>query len=603
MKLISTLVFVCLVASSLLAQTPLNSDKLAGIDPLLNEILKTWNAPGFAVAVVYKKELVYAKGFGYRDYEQKLPMDENTLLAIGSCSKAFTAAALGVLSDKGKLKLDDSPRKYLPELVFFNDELNSKVTIKDMMCHRTGLPRHDFSWYLFPTDSQDSLIQRIKYQEPFTGLREQWYYNNFMYLAQGVIGEKITGKSWEENISEMFFEPLGMKRSNFTIEDLVKDGNRALGYDLKNDSLIEVTDYYNIAAMSPAGSINSSVSEMTNWLITWINKGKFNDQKIIPPTYRDEAISPQMIVKSGLPDAEHPDIHFATYGYGWMQRSYKGHYMVEHGGNIDGFSASTSFFPSDSLGIVVLANQNASLVPSVVRNTIADRMLDLGKTDWNRELNKSRREAMEKQKEAEKQAASSKQEGTNPSHILQDFTGEYSNPGYGKFEIRLENDSLIAHFKLVDVWLKHYHYDVFQPFFFDDKNPIDTSSNHELRLNFSTNEMGEIASVKVRIEPTLDPVEFRRTPKEIKLTAEVLKGYEGEYELSTVTAKIYTKEDNKLYLFIPGQPEYTLVPTAEHKFSIKNLEGYKLEFEADEEGKIILARFIQPNGIFTAIKK
>ena len=167
--------------------------RLKGLDKELNEVLETWKAAGFAVAVVEKNKIIYVKGFGYRDYENKKPVTENTLFAIGSCSKAFTVSLLGILDSEDKISLDNSPADYIPYLKFYNDELNSFVTIKDMMSHRTGLPRHDYSWYVFPTESRDSLLQRVAYQEPFTGLRKKWYYNNFMYLAQGVVVEKSNG--------------------------------------------------------------------------------------------------------------------------------------------------------------------------------------------------------------------------------------------------------------------------------------------------------------------------------------------------------------------------------------------------------------------------
>ncbi len=149
-----------------------------------------------------------------------------------------------------------------------------------------------------------------------------------------------------------------MSSSNFTIDDLKKNKDAAFGYTVYKDSLIRKTDYYNINAMGPAGSINSNVTEMANWAITWINGGKFNGKEILPATYVKEAMSSQMIIGAGLPDKEIPDAHFSNYGFGWMLSSYRGHYRVEHGGNIDGFSASTSFYPSDSIGIIVLTNQN-----------------------------------------------------------------------------------------------------------------------------------------------------------------------------------------------------------------------------------------------------
>ena len=164
-----------------------------------------------------------------------------------------------------------------------------------MMCHRTGLPRHDYSWYFFPTDSRDSLMRRIQFQEPSAGIREKYQYNNFMFMLQGLIVEKVTGKSWEENISEKFFKPLGMSGSNLSIESLEKSDDAAFGYRLRSDSIIEKVDYYHIRGMSPAGSINSSVNEMAKWVITWINGGKFEGKEIIPASYISEAISSQMV--------------------------------------------------------------------------------------------------------------------------------------------------------------------------------------------------------------------------------------------------------------------------------------------------------------------
>lgn len=603
MKTISICLLVSFWAYQCFAQTVDNIDnRLEGIEPVMEEILQTWNASGFAVAVVEKNELVYAKAFGYRDYEKKIKADENTLYAIGSCSKAFTTSILGMLREQDKLKFDDSPLEYIPELRFYNDEMNTLVTIKDMMCHRTGLPRHDLSWYLFPSFSKDSLIKRIEFLEPFTGIREQWFYNNFMYMAQGVVGERIIGQTWEQNVKEMIFGPLEMNRSNLSIAELKKDENIAVGYRLQNDSIVKKTDYYQIAGMSPAGSINSSVVEMGNWLITWINGGKFNGEQILPENFVREAMSSQMVVNASLPGTENPDLHMANYGYGWFLSSYKGHYRVMHGGNIDGFSATTCFYPSDSIGIVVLTNQNGSSIPHVVRNTISDRMLDLKYKDWNKDTKKQVVEARQKIKQAIKDKDQMRQEGTRTSHIPVEFAGTYSNPGYGDFELELKNDSLFARFKRLSFWLEHYHYDVFKPYTMDGKK-VDTTDVNRFMLNFAINNAGEIASVEIKLEGTLDPIEFKRTPKEIEVDQQQLQRYVGEYDLVGMIAKVYLKEDKKPYLFVPGQPEYTMVPTGKHRFSIKNLDGYKLEFIENETEKITAVNFIQPNGTFKAFKK
>jgi len=574
------------------------SDKrLKGVEKELNEILEITKSAGFAVAVVKGNEIIYSKGFGYRDYENKIPVDNNTLFAIGSSTKAFTSSILGQLRKEDKLSFDESPIKYVPDLKFFNDEMNNSIVIKDLMSHRTGLPRHDWSWYVFPTYDKDSLMRRIEFQEPFTGVRKQWYYNNFMFLTQGVIAERITGKSWEENMYERLLKPLKMTRSNLSIKELRKADNVALGYEIVDEKISKM-DYYRIAGMSPAGSMNSSVNEMSNWLMTWLNKGKFEGNEIIPEAYINEAMSSQMVINGALPDDEFPDIHMATYGYGWMLSSYKGHYRVEHGGNIDGFSADVIFFPSDSIGIVVLANQNGSSVPSLVRNTIADRLINVERTDWIKRYEDRKAEQEDVEVEAEDAPTQKKQA---PQHQPKDFTGFYENLGYGQFEIIVENDSLFAVLPLWKLYLEHKHFDIYNSYKVTDEG-IDIS-DEGLAFNFQIDNEGEIYNLKLKIEPTLQPLEFIRKPKTIDVEETTLQSYVGKYDLSGTVLKTYIKEKNSLYLFIKGQPEYELLPTDKHKFSFKVLDGFKVEFIENKEGEIGEIKVIQPNGTFRAVKK
>lgn len=599
MKHILSLLFSIVIISSAIAQ---NDNRLKGLDKELNKILEVTKAAGFAVAIVDGDKVIYAKGFGYSDYENKIPADANTLFAIGSSTKAFTASILGQLREEDQLSFDDSPLKYVPELKFYNDDMNNHIIIKDLMSHRTGLPRHDFSWYLFPSADKDSLLQRVKYQEPFTGIRQQWYYNNFMFLAQGVIAERITGKSWEANIKERFFTPLDMTRSNVNIEELEKSSNTAFGYELKKGDVISKMDYYKIGGMSPAGSINSSVNDMSKWLITWLNKGKYKDQSILSEAYLNEAISSQMVITPSLPDAKNPDMHISNYGYGWMIASYRGHYRVEHGGNIDGFSASVAFFPSDNLGIVVLANQNGSAVPGLVRNTIADRLLQGEKTNWTKRFIEGQEQAKKAGEEVKTKSTSTKVKNTKPSHNLLEYAGKYSNLGYGEFDIKVENDSLFAIFKLKKLYLKHYHYDIFEPFE-ATTTAVDTSVSSPLRFNFITNDVGDISYAKMQIEPTLDPIEFKRSPNTITVNKIDLEKYTGDYNLLGTPLKVYIKDENVLYLFVPGQPEYELIATAKHKFSFKIIEGFKVEFFESDDASINEMNVIQPNGTFKATRK
>lgn len=576
--------------------------RLKGIEKQFNSVLESTKAPGFAVAIVEGDKVIYAKGFGYADYENKIPADANTLFAIGSSTKAFTSALLGMLQEDGKLSLDDSPIKHVPELRFYNDEMNNNIIIKDLMRHSTGLPRHDGSWYFFPSDSKDSLVARIQYHEPFTGVRQQWYYNNFGFLLQGVITERITGESWEKNIEDKFFKPLGMNRSKTMIDGMKNGTNTAFGYRLDDDRNIEKMDYFDIAGMSPAGSINSSVNDMSQWLKTWINKGKYGETQIIPEAYVKEAMSSKMVVSGGMPKDEMPDVQFSNYGYGWFLHSYKGHYMVEHGGNIDGFSASVALYPTDSLGIVVLTNQNGSAVPRLVRNIAADYMLSVNKTEWAKEHKEAIEKALEKKEEAKENTSVSNVKGTRPSHTLLDYTGFYENKGYGKFEIVVENDSLFTEFNGHKQYLNHFHYDTFEVLDYEEGKADTTAIGNSIKVTFTTNTTGDIDYLKTDIEQMTDAIAFKRTPNTLDVDAKTLEQYVGTYDLMGTEIKAYIKDENVLYVFVPGQPEYELIPTALHKFNFKVLEGFKIEF-VETDGKIDQIKFIQPNGTFVAKKK
>lgn len=578
------------------------NDRFTGLDTAFERVLKDQLAAGFAVAVVEKDKIVYAKGFGFRDYEKKLPVTANTLFAIGSCTKAFTSSLLGILQKEKKIDFDEPAVKYLPSLKFYNEDMDKHISIRDMMSHRTGLPRHDYSWYLFKTNSRDSLLQRIRYHEPSFGIRERWQYNNFMFLTQGLIAEKLTGKSWEENITTYLFRPLGMTRSNTSIEALTKDPDAAIGYGIKKDSIIDKLDYYPINAMGPAGSINSSVNEMAKWVITWINSGKYEGKEILPASYVNTAMSAQMVSGSGLPSKERTDVFFSSYGMGWSLSSYKGHYRVEHGGNIDGFSASTCFFPTDSIGIIVLTNQNASSVTSIVRNMIADRLLKLPYFDWNKDILESNKKAKEAAKAAEKTTSSNQQKNTRPSHTLQNYEGIYTHPGYGSMELIVRNDSLFGYIGANDVtWLKHYHFDIFSPFNVDKDGSIDTSANSPLKFQFFMNEAGEINALSLKLEPTLDALKFYRSPRTIKTNAGDLQKYAGDYELNGVTVKVSVKS-NTLFTLVPGQPEYEMSALGNDRFALKIASGYYVQFEV-KDNDVTQLTFQQPNGNFVAKRK
>ncbi|WP_196992300.1 serine hydrolase [Panacibacter microcysteis] len=601
-KLLTVCTLLMLVSAANAQKKTAEDKRFAGLDTAFTRVLKDWNAAGFAVAVVEKNKVVYAKGFGYSNVATKTPVTANTSFAIGSCTKAFTASVIGLLEKDGRLDIDKPVRDYIPEVKFYNNEMNNNITLRDMMCHRTGLPRHDFSWYYFTTTSRDSMLKRIAFMEPTAGIRERWQYNNFMFFLQGVITEKLTGQSWEQNIKNSIFKPLGMDSATVSIDEMVKQQNIAVGYGLKNDSVIKKLDYYHINAMAPAGSINSSVTDMSKWLMLWINGGKYNGKEILSPAYVNAAISGQMVVGSALPAKDRPDLFFSDYGFGWFLSSYKGHYRVEHGGNIDGFSASTSFFPSDSIGIVVLCNQDGSPVPSIVRNVIADRMLGLKYFDWESERKIAADKAREENKNATKAKTDNGTKAAPPTHALKDYEGLYNNKGYGTFEVVVKNDSLYAMPGSKTWWMKHVQYDIFTPVQMDADGSFDSTENGT-PLQFNMNLSGDIESVGITFEAALKPILFTRTPKAKEATKEELQQYEGEFDLNGITLKTYLKGDKTLHLFVPGQPEYELMPVDKDMFAIKILKGFKVQFKRNDQQQVTELLSIQPNGTFKAVKK
>jgi len=482
-----------------------NNDQFSSIDSVLTSVLKDQHIAGFAVAVVKGNDVIYSKGFGYRDIENKKPVTTNTLFAIGSSSKAFTASLLGLLRKDGKLTFEDKAVDLLPQLRFYNNEMNNQIILKDLMAHRTGLSRYDLSWYLFNTKNRDSIMARVRYMQPSAAVREKWFYNNFMYLAQGMIVERFSGKTWEENIKEKFFIPLEMTRSNTDIITFQKDSDAALPYTVSEGNTIKKIDYYNINGMGPAGSINSSVNDMANWLKVWINDGSFKGKEILPKDYITEAVSSQMVMSADLPN-KYSDIFLANYGLGWMIGSYRGHYAVEHGGNINGFSANVVFFPSDKLGIVVLTNQNTSKVPTIVCNAIADRMLNLKPVDWNGEAKVA---TAEKALQAKKETKKLPVPNTKPSHPLNDYVGSFTNPGYGTIKIAFRDNGLYTKLGEEKYMLKHFHYDIFDPRAIDKNGKMDTEQS-TMMFNFATDVDGKIQTIGIFMNGYEKPVLFDR---------------------------------------------------------------------------------------------
>lgn len=580
------LIIVFVFSVNVFAQDDLN---LNGYEQYVESAMKDWKVQGCAVAIVKNGKIVYTKGFGLRDVKNNLPVTPNTLFAIGSCTKAFTSASVCLLVDEGKMDFDKPVITYYPNFKLQDDYVTTHITVRDLLCHRSGLPRHDFVWYGAENLSRKDIVDALRYLEPSKGFREVWQYQNGMFGTAGYLVDLVSGDSWEKFVGKKIFEPLGMNSSDFSVNDMQKASDFSKPYAKRKGEVKEIP-FYNIDALGPAGSINSSVSDMANWVIMQINCGKFNGKQIINDGTIRQTQTPQMVIPSPVTD----EMFYSTYGMGWMITSYRGHLRLEHGGNIDGFSASVCFLPKDSMGIVVLTNMDATAFPSVARNYAIDKILGLGEIDWSARLIGDIKKAEEMAKEQEGKKDPNRVEGTEPSHELKAYTGKYEHPAYGTVEISLSGDKLIADFHTKKADLKHYHYDIFES--------VENEDVPDIKITFYTNLKGDIDRVTIPLQAGVKDIEFKKVVEIKNVDKSSLEKYVGDYEVAGVVTKISIRGGNTMILTVPGQPDYELVPIGNNEFNIKELEGFSVKF-TEVSGKITEMIFNQPNGVFTAKRK
>jgi CubicO group peptidase (beta-lactamase class C family) len=436
------LVLACCWCGSLFAQSGdagILLKRLEGFDTVVTGVMRDWKLAGLSIGVVYKNQVLYAKGFGYRDIEKQLRVTPHTVFHIASCTKAFTAMLVGLAAEDKLIDINKPVHDYFPQLEFYTPLLTSLITAKDMMTHRTGLPRHDWATHAKTPLPMDTVIRRIRYLEPGKGIREEIQYTNLMYVALGELTHKLTGRTWSQQLQERIFDPLEMKESSTGFADLPLHTEYSKGYFVRGDSL--VAGGISKEGANAAGSINSSVIDIGQWLICWINGGRYKNKQVLPALFARQASAPQMSAPSrpqpSLP--AYPDVFFGDMGYGWVIDSYRGHYHVQHSGDLPLYSSNVAFFPTDSIGIVVLVNKFDATVPELISSLLADRLLALPYKNWSGLL---------LDLQAKRSAGNaSKPVTASPvpqSHRPQEYTGLYRHPGYGTILVTLEQGKLVA---------------------------------------------------------------------------------------------------------------------------------------------------------------
>jgi CubicO group peptidase (beta-lactamase class C family) len=562
---------------------------LADFDELVKRGLESLNAPGVAVAVVKDDEVILAKGYGFRNVEKELPMTPDTLLAIGSASKAFTTFAMGTLVDEGKLDWETPVHNYIPWFKLYDLFASQHLTPRDLVTHRSGLPRHDLVWYNNYQASREEFVRRLAYLKPTADLRQRFQYNNLMFLTAGYLVEVLTEQPWEDAIRSHVLEPLGMERTNFSVVDSQKDDDYALPYR-EEDGEIKRIPFRNITNIGPAGSINSCVNEMSQWLLVHLNNGIIDGKSIINAQTLEDMHLAHMPT-GGTPAI--PEVTPADYGMGWFVDTYRGHSRIHHGGNIDGFSAVVSMLPKDGLGFVVLANKNGAALPELLIRHAADLILGLDPKDWIGLAAESKAKGEKVEEEAEKKKETRRITGTHPAHRFEDYTGDYNHPGYGDVHVFQKNGSLFFTYNEITTPLEHWHYETFNGKKADDPTFMD------MKLTFRTNVNGLVARLEAPFEPTLEEIVFKKKPNAKLFDPDYLKRFVGQYQLVDQTLTINLK-GNSLSLYIPGQMEYDLEPVLVDEFVIEQAKVISVRFKMDEKGQTMALELIQPGGIYEA---
>ncbi|MCB2154153.1 serine hydrolase [bacterium] len=568
-------------------------EALDGFDDVVTQALEDFNAPGIGIGVVVDGELIIAKGYGLRDIDGELPVTEETLFPIGSSTKAFTAFTMATLVDDGDVDWDAPVAQYIPGFKLYDEYATAHITPRDLLTHRSGLPRHDLMWYNKQDIPRKEMVRRLRFLEPNKELREVWQYNNLMFMTAGYVIEQVTGQTWEEAVRERVLDPLGMKATNFSVKETQARDNHATPY-IEDDDELKSVAYRPIDVMGPAGSINSNVVEMANWLRVLLGSGKFNDETILPVTEFSELISQQMVI-SGAPQESWASP--SSYAMGWFTDTYAGHYRVSHGGNIDGFSALVTFYPNDDLGIVALSNKNADPLPELLSREIADCVLKIESKKWLKEALKNREKFKDIVKEAEERKDEFRVPDTDPSHSMTEYAGEYMHPGYGTIEIDEKDGALQMIMNGMTMPLEHWHYDVFQV-----AEVPDELIPEGLKVQFRTSVRGSVSGLAAELEPMVSAIQFEKQADSSMSDPDYLKRLTGEYELAGQTFTVSLKNDH-ITLYVPGQPEYVLQPIENNEFSIEEATGFSVKFTLPEEGSATEVTFIQPNGVFTAERK
>lgn len=433
---------------------PLDSTAdLSRMEQRLERLRSRYNAPGVAVVVVQDGNIVLLKGLGLRGISDGQPVTPDTVFPIASVTKQFTAALVGIHAGAGRLHLAHQPGQYVSGLRFFDPALDRQVTVADLLSHRSGIGNVDATHVFFPTRELSAHLRRLQFLQPNSGYRERFDYSNMGYAVVAGIVERVGGRSWQQQIHALLFDPLGMTRSSTDLASLHGGGNVATGYAMAQGQPFAVL-YEDQHEAAPSGGINSTARDLGQWLSMLLADGQFGGQQVVPESFLAEAFSAHVMVNPTY-NPRTRNLFFDGYGYGWFTGQFEGRYRVSHGGNTSGFTARIDMLPGDGIGVAILTNQQSSELPRYVADMIYRELLGLPERaidDYPLQIT----------------------DGTRPPDVTvpavtipagrsaDDYTGVYVQPGYGSFTVFEDGNNLFVRFPAFVLALDHVAQDVFR---------------------------------------------------------------------------------------------------------------------------------------------
>jgi len=403
---------------------------------------------GIAIAVVKDGEVIHAKGYGFTSIENKNRIDENTLFAIASNSKAFTSTALAILVDEGKLKWTDKVVDYIPEFKMYSPYVTENFNIQDLLTHRSGLGLGAGDLMITPDGNDftiNDVLNSFQYQKPVSAFRTKYDYDNLLYIVAGEVISRISGVSWTDFVENRIMKPLGMNRSAGSYQSLIDKTNIALPHSVENGELKQI-ETYSHDLTNGAGGIYASVGDLSKWMRLHLNDGKFGkdlEQKLFSEQIHAQLWKAYTNIGFNTKPALPYKTHFYAYGLGWDLRDMAGYVVVEHEGGLPGMLSRTILIPELNVGIVVLTNSDpGGLSYRSIAQQILDSYLNVEKKDWisyaAKIIEKSKSESDSVTTEVWNTVAKANSKGLN----IDNYTGTYRDKWFGDIQITSENGKL-----------------------------------------------------------------------------------------------------------------------------------------------------------------